>query len=277
MSQARPVALLTGATSGIGQWTALGLAKAGYHVIGVGRDARRAGAFEDWIKAQLPDPGVEVILADLSLMAEVKRLAAAVRERAPALGLLVNNAGLVCDRRRETAEGHELTLAVNHLAPFLLTRELMPLLGGTPGARVVNIGSSSSDRARFDLEDLDWRRRVWSGVNAYGQSKLALMIATFEWARREANPTFNVVHPGSVGTRIGDLGGVIGLGWDLVKPFLLTPEKGARTSIHVATSPAVANVTGRYFKRSALAKPNPLAADPRLGKALWARTEDMLG
>jgi NAD(P)-dependent dehydrogenase (short-subunit alcohol dehydrogenase family) len=269
-------ALLTGATSGIGQWTALGLAKAGFRVIAVGRDEARARQLAEWVRGKHGAAEIETTLADLSLMAEVRRLAADVKARAPQLDLLVNNAGLMRKHRIETREGHELTLAVNHLAPFLLTRELLPLLASA--ARIVNVGSSSSDKAQIDPNDLEWKARPWSMYKAYGQSKLALMLTSFELARRLGQtPTVNVVHPGAVGTRIGNLGGGLGVAWALMKPVLLTPEAGARTTLHVATDPALASVTGRYFKKSAPAEPNPLGIDQGLAATVWARTEALLG
>jgi NAD(P)-dependent dehydrogenase (short-subunit alcohol dehydrogenase family) len=269
-------ALLTGATSGIGQWTALGLAKAGFRVIAVGRDATRARQLAVWVRGKHGSAEIETTLADLSLMAEVRRLAADVKARAPQLDLLVNNAGLMRKHRIETREGHELTLAVNHLAPFLLTRELLPLLASA--ARIVNVGSSSSDKAQIDPNDLEWKMRPWSMYKAYGQSKLALMLTSFELARRLGQtPTVNVVHPGTVGTRIGNLGGGLGVARALMKPVLLTPEAGAQTTLHVATNPALASVTGRYFKKSAPAEPNPLGIDQGLAATVWARTEALLG
>lgn len=275
-AQAWKTAVLTGATSGIGQWTALGLVKAGFHVIAVGRDPTRARQLVEWVRGKHGAAQIETTLADLSLMAEVKRLAAELKSRTSQFDLLVNNAGLVSDRRRETGEGHEVTLAVNHLAPFLLTRELSPSLG--PRARIVNVGSASSDKAKIDPDDLEWKARPWSTLNAYGQSKLALMLASFELARRVgATPTVNVVHPGVVGTRIGNIGGGVGLVWAALKPFMLTPEAGAQTTLHVATDPALASVTGRYFKTSRPAEPNPLGLDPGLAATVWARTEALLG
>ena len=270
-------AFLTGATSGIGRWTALGLAKAGYRVIAAGRNRQRGEELLAWVKSQVPAAQVDVVAADLSLMAEVRRLAGRVRERAPCLHVLINNAGLARKSREVTAEGHELTLAVNHLAPFLLTHELLPSLTAAGQARIVNVGSAASDRARIDINDLECARS-WSMMGAYARSKLALMIATFEWARR-LDPdavTANVVHPGGVATAIGDVGGVQGLAWRLMKPFLLSPEQGARTTLHVATSSAVAGVTGQYFKREAPAEPNPLAKDTALAAQLWTRTEAMV-
>lgn len=270
-------ALLTGATSGIGRWTALGLARAGYQVIAAGRDPRRGEELVKWVKGQVPAAQIDVVTTDLSVTAEVRRMARQIRERAPRLHVLINNAGLACRSREVTVEGHELTLAVNYLAPFLLTRELLPSLMAAGRARIVNVGSVASDRARIDLDDLESARN-WSTMRAYARSKLALMIATFEWARR-LDPevvTANVVHPGGVATAIGDVGGVPGLAWRLLKPFLLSPEQGARTTRHVATSSAVEGVTGRYFKREAPAEPNPLAKDNALAAQLWVRTEAMV-
>ncbi len=272
------VAVVTGATSGIGQWTALGLAQAGMHVLAVGRDARRAEPLADWVRARHASARIEVMLADLSLMEEVRRLAGALRDRTERIDVLVNNAGVFRTARSETREGHELTIAVNHLAPFLLTRELLPLLQAAPHARIVNVGSAAADRATIDVDDLEWTARPWSMMKVYGQSKLALLLASVERARRLGEaPSVNVVHPGAVGTRIGNVGGGLGIAWTLMKPFLLSPAKGARTTLHVALDPAVAAMTGRYFKRSAPVAPNPLALDPALAARLWAATEALIG
>lgn len=173
-----------------------------------------------------------------------------------------------------------MILAVNHLAPFLLTQELLPLLRRSAPARIVNVGSATSDRARIDLDDLQSSRRpgLFGMTAAYAQSKLLLMVATFELARRIEGTgiTANVVHPGLVRTKIADRGGVAGLAWTLAEPFMASPERGAETSIHVATAPELASVSGRYFKRRRVVEPNPLALDRELAVRVWRATEALV-
>lgn len=274
-------ALVTGATSGIGIYTVLGLVRANVRVLAVGRDEARNAALREFIARRAPAARLELLTADLSQLADLPRLAADVRARAPRLDLLINNAGLLRKRREVTPEGYELTLAVNYLAPFRLTAELLDALAagrdGRPSARIVNVGSQASDRAAIRLDDLQ-TARGWTTMRAYGQAKLALMLWTFELARRlrASGITANVVHPGVVATRVGDLGGGFGLAWMLAKPFLLTPSQGAEATLHAALSPDMAGVTGRYYKRNGEARPNPRALDRALAADLWSRTERLL-
>ncbi len=269
----RKVAVVTGATSGIGRWIALGLARAGLRTVLVARDTERGEATRAWIAQRIPEAATELIEADLSLLAQARSAAARIAGKHPRLAVLVNNAGVFTERRRVTAEGHELVLAVNHLAPFVLTRALADALrAGAPG-RIVNVGSAASDRARIDLDDLEGSRR-WSPRHAYGQSKLALMMATFGWAERldGAGVSVNVVHPGVVATKIAKVPGLIGIAWTLMTPFMIGPERGADTPLHVALAPEL-GVTGRYFKRRQEVEPNPLARDNSLLAGLWTETE----
>jgi NAD(P)-dependent dehydrogenase (short-subunit alcohol dehydrogenase family) len=208
----KPVAVVTGATGGIGRWIALGLARAGYHTILVGRDEARGAAAQAWIAAQLPGASTEPMLADLSSIAATRDLGRRIAAAHPALSLLVANAGVFRARREETAEGHEMVLAVNHLSPFVLIDTLQDALVAGAPSRIVVVGSSTSDRARIDPGNLELTRG-WGMVRAYGQSKLAVMIATFGWAERlrASGVTANVVHPGTVATGLVRSRGVIGL------------------------------------------------------------------
>jgi len=273
----RKIALVTGATNGIGIWTALGLAKGGDVVGIVARDRARGEAMQKWLAEHAPASRIDLFVAELSSLAEVRRLAAEVKARYARLDLLINNAGLACDKRKLTVEGFERTIAVNYLAPFLLTLELLDLLRRSAPARIVNVGSSSSDHATLDLDNLQSERR-FSIIGAYGQSKLALMLFTFELAQRleGTGVVVNIVHPGTVATNIFNLGGwkgaLITVLSPLIRQFLLSPEQGARTTLHVATSPALATATGRYFKEGKEAVPNPLSQDRALAKAVWERS-----
>ena len=272
----RPVSVVTGASGGIGRWIAEGLAAAGHHVVLAGRNEQRLAAAAEWIGHRVPGCSLQVERADLTLLAEARGLAERIAGRHPAIHVLVNNAGMFSARRRQTAEGHEQVIALNHLAPFVLVHGLLPAMPA--GARIVSIGSDTSDRARLDVDDLESRRR-WRFVHAYAQSKLALLIATNGWAQRLQGTGIvaNTVHPGAVATGLVRARGPIGLAWRLMAPFLLTEEQGARTPLHVALSEDFAAVTGAYVKRRGPVAPNPLALDPALAAKLWSATEALTG
>ena len=277
-----PVSLVTGATGGIGRWIALGLAKAGHVVVIVARDRQRGNAALDWIAAQVASARVELLTADLSSLVATRHAATQIVERFPAIDVLVNNAGVFRIRREETAEGHEYVIAVNHLSPFLLVRALLPSLcaaakQGT-GARIVNIGSSTSDHARIDPSDLEGKRR-WGMVHSYSQSKLALTMATIGWARRlhGVGVTANVVHPGAVATGLVQAAGPIGLAWRAMAPFLLTEQQGADTPLHVALSPEFRQITGAYVKQRRVVQPNRRVLNTALMEQVWLATETLVG
>jgi len=272
------IAVVTGATSGIGQYIALGLARAGYCTVLVARNPARAETTQRWIAERAPGAVTELMLADLSSLEATRSIGRAIAARHPRIDVLVNNAGLVTPKRQVTPEGHEMILAVNHLSPFVLTDVLESALKAAAPARVVNVGSTASDRARIDLDDLEGERK-WNALSAYGRSKLAIMMATFDWARRlhGAGVAVNVVHPGVVATRIGSIPGPIGLMWRLGAPFMLTPEQGADTPLYVALSPHAEGITGRYFKKRKEARPNPQALDRALVERLWSETVRLAG
>ena len=260
-------AAITGATGGIGRWIALGLVDAGFRLLVIGRDPVRLHATRDWLAGQSPGSAgrIELITADLSLLADTRAAADAVVSRAGRLDLLVNNAGLLSPRRIETAEGHEHTLAVNHLAPFVLTEALLPSLRAADRARIVNVGSSTADRARINPDDLELERR-WGMVRAYAQSKLALLMTSLSLAGQldGSGISVNVVHPGMVATGLVRNRGVVGLAWRAMAPFLLSEQQGAETPLFAACSPDAAGLTGGYLKRCRPVPPNPLATDPAL-------------
>ena len=273
MSRAR-TAVVTGATSGIGRWIALGLARAGVRLVLPTRSQAGGLAARDWLLERVPAAEIELIEADLSSMASTMAAARLIGDRHPALSMLVNNAGVFRARRERTPEGHDLVLAVNHLAPFVLMRELRPaLLAGSP-ARIVTVGSSTSDSASIDPDDLELKRG-WSMTRAYGRSKLAVMMATFETARLLAGTgvTANVVHPGMVATNLIRSGGPIGLVWRALRPWVRTEQQGADTPLHACLAPDLARMTGRYFKNRQPVAPNKRALDPMLTRRVWEATE----
>jgi NAD(P)-dependent dehydrogenase (short-subunit alcohol dehydrogenase family) len=201
----------------------------------------------------------------LSLLGVTHRVGLAIAAAHPRIGVLVNNAGMFAARRKVTAEGHEAVLAVNHLSPFVLTNALEGALRAGAPSRIVNVGSSTSDRARIDPDDLELTRR-WGMVRAYGQSKLAMMMATFARAERlrGSGVVANVVHPGTVATGLIRERGLIGVAWRLMAPFVRTEEQGADTPLHVALAPEWATITGAYVKDRAAARPNKRACDMSL-------------
>jgi NAD(P)-dependent dehydrogenase (short-subunit alcohol dehydrogenase family) len=279
-SQEGRIAIVTGASSGIGLWTAAGLAKAGAHTVLICRDARRGEEAKSFV-AEKSGRAPDLILADF---ADLKRVQAAGKEiatRYPRIHILVNNAGLFAPKRTLTKDGYEMTFAVNHLAPFLLTDRLLPALvrAGEPGryARIVNVASAAANRASIDLHDLMSVRR-YRMLGAYGQSKLANVLFTKELARRlPPKPvSANSVHPGVVATGIGNKGGIGGLVWSAIKPFMIGPEQGAVNSLFVATSPDIEGISGAFFVKRKQAGPNPVAEDAGIAARLWTESERLV-
>ena len=267
-------AVITGATGGIGSWIALGLVDAGYRLFVIGRDPVRLAATQDWIRSRIPDGIVETVTADLSLLSETRAAAATVLAHTQSIALLVNNAGTLSPRRVVTREGHERTLAVNHLAPFVLTRSLLPALQHGGRARIIDIGSSTSDKARIDPDDLELVRN-WRMVRAYSQSKLALLMTSLSLARQleGTGVTVNVVHPGTVATGLVRNPGVVGLAWRLMAPFVLSERQGADTPLHAALSETCEGLTGCYLKQRQPVRPNRLVLDRQLTRRVLAATE----
>ncbi len=265
------VAVITGATGGIGTHIARGLRDAGFLAVAIGRDPAKLAS----LRRALPE--VETVEADLSLVAAARAAGDAIARRHGRVARLVNNAGLFTTERRDTAEGHERTLATNHLVPFALTDALRPALAAHGAARIVNVGSVMAEHVRLDLDDLELRRG-WTGPRAYGRSKLLLAAATVAWARHLAgeNVVANVVHPGSVATGIVRDGVLAPLAWRLMRPFLLSPEAGAASPLHLCLSPEWGQRTGCYTRRTTEAPARALALDPALVDRVWATTRDIV-
>jgi retinol dehydrogenase 12 len=286
MAEAAPerIALVTGASAGIGLQTALGLARAGFHVIITGRDGARVERARQWVAERSGATRLETALADFASLAAVRGLAAEILAAHDRLDLLVNNAGLIAPRFELSADGYELMFAVNHLAPFLLTNLLLDRLRSSAQlsrsrARIVTVASQSHRGARLDPRTLTGRDD-WSPLKAYGRSKLCNILFTRALARRldGSGVVASCLHPGVVATRIADrAGGIAGLGWRLVKPFLVTPEDGAATSLFLATTPDPAPFHGAYVIGKRVAQPDPTALDDELGERLWAESARLVG
>jgi NAD(P)-dependent dehydrogenase (short-subunit alcohol dehydrogenase family) len=272
-----PTSVVTGATGGIGRWIALGLIAAGHEVVVVGRNADRGNATTAWLRERVPRARVNLQIADLALLGETRRLGDLLIRRYPTIDLLINNAGMFLTRREVTAEGREMVLALNHLSPFILTGQLLPALRRARTARIVNVGSSTSDRARLALDDLEGVRR-WGMVHAYSQSKLALTMMTMAWAKRleGTGVVANVVHPGTVATGLVKAPGAIGCAWRLMAPFVLTEAEGAAVPLHVALSSEFGSISGAYVKRCKVVRPHRHARDPAMIETLWQATEKLV-
>src|SRR5450755_1131945 len=242
--------LVTGGTGGIGKATAAGLAAMGARVGITGRDIARTRAVAAEIAAASGNPAVDPFAVDVSSQAEVRRLAGEVLTAYPRLDVLVNNVGGFWATRRVTADGLEHTFAVNHLAPFLLTRLLLDRLEASAPARIVTVSSGAHATGKIDFGDLQGERR-YSGQRAYSQSKLANVLFTYELARRldGTGVTAAVLHPGVVRTGFAaeDPSPMWRVFLPLVRLFLKSTRKGAATSIYLAASPEVEGITGKYF------------------------------
>ncbi len=263
--------LVTGATSGIGRATAAGLAAIGADLAITGRDPDRTEAAA--VEVRMAGGGhVEVFVADLSAQSEVRRLAAEVLQRLPRLDVLINNVGGYWNTRHVTADGLEHTFALNHLAPFTLTRLLLDRMKDSAPARVVTVSSHAHTGGRIDFDDLQGERS-YSGARAYNQSKLANVLFTYELARRlqGTSVTANALHPGVVRTSFGaeDPAGVQRLLVPLIRPFMKSAVQGAATSIHVASAPELDQVSGRYFANSAEKRSAERSYDPTVAARLW--------
>ncbi len=277
-SAAQPVAVVTGASSGIGLHTTLGLARNGMHVLMVGRDRARTEAARRFATERSGSDRIDIAVADFSRLAEVRRLADEFLGTHDRLDVLVNNAGLLSPKYRLSADGYELTFAVNHLAPFLLTNLLLDRLKASAPARIIIVASDAHRRNRIDIGSLT-RPGDWTTTKAYGRSKLCNILFARELATR-LNPSEVVaasLHPGVVATAIGQRGGLVEFGWRLLKPFMISPERGAETPIFLATVPDPSPFHGGYVVRRALAYPDPVALDADLARRLWAESARLVG
>lgn len=277
-SMAGKTCVVTGATSGIGLVTARELARRGARVMVVGRSPERASEAVALIHRETGSDLVSSLTADLSSHAEIRRLAPAIREQIPRLDVLVNNAGGIFLERLESPDGVEMTFALNHLSYFHLTQLLLPLLISSAPARIVNVASDAHRGVALDFDDLEGKKR-YGGWRAYQRSKLANLLFTTEMARRleGSGVTCNGLHPGFVRTNFFRDPGWVGMMGRAAARFALSPEQGARTSIHLATSPDLALATGRYYVKEREAVPSRAARDPVSARRLWDVSVAMTG
>ena len=278
------VAVVTGGNSGIGKEAAIGIARAGAHVVIAARNPAKAAAALTEVETRADARGrIETIPIDLASFASVRAFADAFTAKHDRLDVLLNNAGGVLRKRLVTVDGHETQFQVNHLSHFLLTNLLRDALAHGAPARVVNVSSHAHTSARrgLDFDDLDWeRRRYGRGFGVYSATKLMNILFTRELARRSDTDvlTANALHPGFVASnfaREGDLGLLGNIGMPLIRPFAISSQKGALTSIYLASSPDVAGITGQYFIKGKAVKPAAPALDDAAAARLWEISEKL--
>ncbi len=276
--------VVTGGNSGIGFETAAALASMGARVLVTARNADKGRAAVAAIGQRVgTDAQVQLVVFDLADLASVRRGADEVLEQAPQLDVLVNNAGLVLTERSLTADGFEATFGTNHLGPFLFTNLLLDRIRASAPGRIVNVASTAHSAARMGIpfDDLQSEHR-YRPMRVYGQSKLANMLFTSELARRleGSGITANSLHPGTVRTGYGadgDARGLLAVGIKIASPFFLSPAKGARTSVYLASSPEVEGVSGQYFVKCKPKRPRKQALDAEAAAHLWQVSEEMVG
>jgi NAD(P)-dependent dehydrogenase (short-subunit alcohol dehydrogenase family) len=272
------ICLVTGATSGLGEVTARELAGMNANVILVSRNPKKCELTVQDIKATTHNPNVEFLAADLSSQKEVQRVAAEFKSRYQRLDVLVNNAGGVFLNRTLSADGIEMTFALNHLSYFLLTNLLLDVLVASAPSRVVNVSSAVHLRARLDMENLQ-NKVGFNGLSAYSQSKLANMLFTFELARRleGTGVTVNALHPGYVESNLGkNNAGFLKPLAKLIHIGGIPPEEGARTIVYLASSPEVEGITGSYFVKQKVV-PSLVSYDKQSASQLWEISAALTG
>jgi NAD(P)-dependent dehydrogenase (short-subunit alcohol dehydrogenase family) len=275
--------LITGATSGIGQATATELARSDAQVIITGRNRQRGEAAVEEIQHASGNPNVDLMIADMTSQAAIHQLADDVIDHYLRLDVLINNVGMVVPTRQLTVDGIELNFAVNHLAAFLLTQRLLPLLQHSAPARVINVTGGAL--GRIDLTNLQAEKGTYTGFFAYSHSKSILMAASYEFARRleGTGVTLNVAYPGSViTTNMGSQPSTVPL-WMrpvmtiLRRRFSITPEMAARSSVYLASSPEVEGISGQYFnQKSRSIGWNKSVYDASLRAAIWELSEQLV-
>lgn len=273
--------IVTGATSGIGLETARALASRGARVVVCARSPSKGEAAQREISTTT-GASTDVVVFDLASMDDVRRGAAEILARFDRVDVLVNNAATMHPRRELTTDGFETTFAVNHLGPFLLTNLLVDRLREAPEARVVNVAARAHGRCpglRFD--DLQFARARYGATAAYNHSKLANVAFTIELARRLHGSTIttNALHPGVVRTELGangELGGLTGVAWRLIQPLLMSPVDGAASTLHCATAPELARISGAYFDAGEIQQLGRVARNTESARRLWTISEELV-
>lgn len=274
------VCIVTGSNSGIGKETALALAEKGASIVMVVRNRELGEEARSQIIEESGNSSVDLMICDLSSRDAIRSFAVEFKNKYNRLDVLLNNAGAVISKREITADGCERSLAVNYLAPFLLTHELLSVLKESAPSRVINLSSGLYKRAKLNLDDLQCESS-YKSMSAYGNAKLMIIMHTYEMARRleGTGVVVNVVLPGFVATNLGRSSGskMSRVMFGMMKPFQLSPKEGAETSVYVASSSDIDGVTGRCFDKKEVVETSEISNNIELQKQLWDATTDLLG
>jgi len=270
--------LITGASAGIGLHSSIGLAKLGANIVMVGRDEERTSKAVELVKSRTGNQAVSYLVADLSSLGEVRRLAQEFKEKYDKLDVLLNNAGAIFLWRRVSVDGYEMTFALNHLNYFLLTDLLIDMLSSAPSARIVNVASRAHYRGHINFDDLQ-SKRWYNAMRAYSMSKLMNVLFTYELARRlqDTNVTANCLHPGFVASNFGKNNG-----WlvRIAMPFIagqISMEEGAKCPIYLASSPEVEGISGKYFNYDTRERQSSEEShDQNIARQLWDVSEKLV-
>lgn len=272
-------AVVTGANSGIGKITALELARRQYQVVMVCRNQEKAEAAKKEITKETGNNNIEIEICDLGLMSNIRKSSQQISQTHPRIDLLVNNAGMLPQSKRETtSEGFEMTFAVNHLSYFLLTRELLPALKSAERSRVVNVASEAHKSGTFDPDNLQLENG-YSTAKAYGNSKLFNIMFSRQLHRElhGTNISTYSLHPGVVNTNFAaDSDSFFAKLFNLGRIFMLSPQKGASTSVYLCTEPNIEHLSGHYFIKSKPAKPSTVAMDDAACSQLWEKSRKLI-
>lgn len=272
--------MITGANSGIGKETAVELAKLGAKIIMVCRNEQRGKDAKQEIIERANSNEVELMIADLADQNSIRKFAHDFKQKYDKLNVLINNAGLILRERVLTSEGYEMTLAINHLGPFLLTNLLLDIIIVSAPSRIISVSSAAHKFSNLDLDNVNLENK-FSSFRAYGNSKLANILFSQELARKLKGKgvTVNSLHPGGVKSNFAmDTYSKIGKSlYSIPRIFMISPQKGARTSVYLASSPDVANITGKYFSKSKIAKTSKVSQDEVLQKKFWNLSLKMVG
>jgi len=282
------ICIITGSNSGIGKETAIALARMGARIVMVVRDQERGEKARTEIVEQTKNDSVDLMICDLSLMDSIRHFAEEFKKKYDRLDVLINNAGASFSKREVTSEGFERNFAVNYLGPFLLTHELLDLLKSSAPSRIINVSSGLAKNGKVDLNYLQsennyTRTKFYSPSRSlgYDNAKLMLMMFTYELARRlkGSGVTVNVLMPGFTATNLGKSSGSLSsyVLFKMVRPMQQSARKGAETSIYLASSDEVRDVTGKCFAKKKETESCPGSYDKELQKSLWNKTESMLG
>ncbi len=274
------ICIVTGSNSGIGKQTALALAKMGATIVMVVRNKIRGEKALKEIISQTGNKDVNLMISDLSSMNSIRNFTEEFKKTYSRLDVLINNAGAVFNKRQVTPEGFERTLAVNYLAAFLLTHELLNLLKNSSPSRIINLTSGLAKKGKVDLDDLQSEKN-YAGMQVYTNAKLMLILFTYELAKRleGTRVTANVVMPGFVATNLGKSSGSLrsAILFKLVRPMQISAKKGAQTSVFLASSEEIRTVSGKCFSKKKITITCPLSYDEEIQKLLWDKTQNMLG